>query len=163
MKQFDKLYLILLRLRRNPKPASGKNPTRPVKTCPHPCKVEFYKVCAEWCRKRKEKGGGSLQPGYNTCEQYKKRGTVSPGNGGGSPFCRRGLRRQNDESQNVMLTVWNSITVLSTDSEEANTTKQRNDIRPVALKRLTVSTSRIKSVKIHTYKYDNIKHGQCKQ
>lgn len=30
-------------------------------------------------------------------------------------------------------------------------------------KRLTVSTSRIKSVKIHKYKYDNIKHGQCKQ
>lgn len=72
MKQFDKLYLILLRLRRNPKPASGKNPTRPVKTCPHPCKVEFYKVCAEWCRKRKEKGGGSLQPGYNTCEQVQE-------------------------------------------------------------------------------------------
>lgn len=29
----------------------------------------FYKVCAEWHRKKEEKGGGSLQPGYNTCEQ----------------------------------------------------------------------------------------------
>lgn len=31
-----------------------------------------------------------------------QRGTTPPGNGGGSPFCQRGLRIQNDESPNVI-------------------------------------------------------------
>lgn len=31
--------------------------------------------------------------------------TVLPGNGSGNPFCQKALRRQNDESQNVMLKV----------------------------------------------------------
>lgn len=43
-----------------------------MKTCSHHCKFEYYKICAEWCRKKKEKGGGSLQPGYNTCEQVQE-------------------------------------------------------------------------------------------
>lgn len=47
-----------------------------MKTCSHHCTFEYYKVCAEWCRKKEEKRVEvvvfSLQPGYNTCEQIQE-------------------------------------------------------------------------------------------
>lgn len=67
--------------------------------------MNSIKFVLSGAERRKGRVGALCSPATTHVSKYKKRGTVSPGNGGGSPFCRRGLRRQNDESQNVMLTV----------------------------------------------------------
>lgn len=82
----------------------GKQAARLMKTCFYHSKFEYYSLC--WVVQkggREGWGGGCLCSLATThVSKYMKRGTVSPGNGGGSPFCQRGLRRQNDESQNVV-------------------------------------------------------------
>lgn len=69
IKLFDSVNLMLLGYRTETKANFWKTTNRPVKTCSHHSKFKYYKVYAECCRKKEEKGGGSLQPGYNTCEQ----------------------------------------------------------------------------------------------
>lgn len=43
-----------------------------MKTCDRQSTFEYYKVCAESCRKEEERGGGSVQPGYSTCERVQE-------------------------------------------------------------------------------------------
>lgn len=67
--------------------------------------MNSIKFVLSGAERRKGRVGVLCSPATTHVSKYKKRGTVSPGNGGGSPFCQRGPRRKNDESQNVMLTV----------------------------------------------------------
>lgn len=97
------------------------------KPVPITANLNTIKFVLSGAERRKRKVGVLCSLATTHVSKYKKRGTVSPGNGGGSPFCLRGLRRQNDESQNVMLTVWNSTTVLYKESEKANTRVRRGD------------------------------------
>lgn len=129
------LYSILLSLRSNLKPpCRGKKnnkKTRPVKIRPHHCKFEFYKVCAEWCRKKEEKGGGFLQPGYNTCEQVQEERHSFTRKWGWEPILPEGSEKTQwwvTECHANSLKQHNS----APQSEKANTRKQRGDIRPVA-------------------------------
>lgn len=64
-----------------PRLIAGKWPRRPMKTCGRQSTFEYYKVCAESCRKEEERGGGAA--GLQHMWACTRRGTVSPGNGGG--------------------------------------------------------------------------------
>lgn len=73
MKPYDNFYTILLTHRTETKTNFWKITSKTRENLSHHSKFEYYKVCAEWCRKEEEKGGGSLQPGYNTCEQVQEK------------------------------------------------------------------------------------------
>lgn len=89
-----------------PGPVPGNEPTRPMKTVPVKTNLNTIKFMLTSAERRQRRACVFSAVLLQThVGKRKKRGTVTPGNGGGSPFCQRGQRRLNDESQNVMLTV----------------------------------------------------------
>lgn len=106
------------------------------------CSIKFVLSGTE---RRKRRVGVPCSLAITHVSKNQKRRTISPGNGGGSPFCQRGLRRQNDESQNVMLRVWNSTTVHKTEERQIPEKNRWNKTCSI-LRRLTVNT-RIKLLK----------------
>lgn len=73
IKQFGSFYLMLLRqITKNLCQHLENNQPDPQKPVPITANLNTIKFVLSGAERRKEKGGGSLQPGYNTCEQVQE-------------------------------------------------------------------------------------------